>query len=78
MKAYESISFEVERNLKKPKYYLEKTPIKLILNDLFKKCKTRINPKTGKEIYLRENEPLEIFHSTFDTKEEEFYNFEKR
>ena len=78
MKAYESISFEVERNLKKPKYYLEKTPIKLILNDLFKKCKTRINPKTGEEIYLRENEPLEIFHSAFDTKEEEIYNFEKR
>ena len=78
MKAYESITFEVERNLKKPKCYLEKTPIKLILNDLFKKIKTRINQKTGEEIYLRENEPLEIFHSTFDTKEEEIYNFEKR
>ena len=56
MKAYESITFEVERNLKKPKCYLEKTPIKLILNDLFKKIKTRINQKTGEEIYLRENE----------------------
>ena len=78
MKAYESITFEVERNLKKPNYYLDKTPIKLILNDLFQKRKTRINPRTGEEIYLRENEPLEIFHSTFDTKEEEIYNFEKR
>ena len=78
MKAYESISFEVERNLKKPNCYLDKTPIKLILNDLFQKRKTRINPRTGEEIYLRENEPLEIFHSTFDTKEEEIYNFEKR
>ena len=78
MKAYESITFEVERNLKKPNCYLDKTPIKLILNDLFQKRKTRINPRTGEEIYLRENEPLEIFHSTFDTKEEEIYNFEKR
>ena len=77
MKAYESITFEVERNLKKPNCYLDKTPIKLILNDLFQKRKTRINPRTGEEIYLRENEPLEIFHSTFDTKEEEIYNFEK-
>ena len=78
MQAYESITFEVERNLKKPNCYLDKTPIKLILNDLFQKRKTRINPRTGEEIYLRENEPLEIFHSTFDTKEEEIYNFEKR
>ena len=78
MKAYESITFEVERNLEKPKCYLKKKPIKLILNDLFQKRKTRINPRTGEEIYLRENEPLEIFHSTFDTKEEEIYNFEKR
>ena len=78
MKAYESITFEVERNLEKPKCYLNKKPIKLILNDLFQKRKTRINPRTGEEIYLRENEPLEIFHSTFDTKEEEIYNFEKR
>ena len=78
MKAYESITFEVERDLEKPKCYLEKTPIKLILNDLFKKRKTRINPITREEIYLNANEPLEIFHSTFDTKEEEFYNFGKR
>ena len=78
MGSYESITFEVERDLEKPKCYLEKTPIKLILNDLFKKRKTRINPITREEIYLNANEPLEIFHSTFDTKEEEFYNFGKR
>ena len=78
MKAYESITFEVERDLEKPKCYLEKTPIKLIWNDLFKKRKTRINLITGEEIYLNTNEPLEIFYSTFDTKEEEFYNFGKR
>ena len=78
MGSYESITFEVEKNLEKPKCYLQTTPIKLILNDIFKKRKTMIDPMTGRERFLEENEPLEIFHSTFDTKEEEIYNYEKR
>ena len=78
MGSYESITFEVERDLEKPKCYLQTTPIKFILNDLFKKRKTIIDPKTGRQKFLDENEFLEIFHSSFDTKEEEIYNFGKR
>ena len=74
MQTYESITFEVEKNLSKPKAYLKTTGLKSIFNDLFKKQKIKINPETGNEIYLKENEPLEILHSTFDTKEEEIFN----
>ena len=78
MEVYESITFQVEKNLEKPKHFLNTTGIKSILNGLFKKRKTSTNPKTGGKIFLNENEPLEIFHSTFDTKEEKIYNCEKR
>ena len=55
MGSYESITFEVERDLEKPKCYLQTTPIKFILNDLFKKRKTIIDPKTGRQKFLDEN-----------------------
>ena len=74
MQTYESISFEVEKNLSKPKAYLETTGMKSILDDLYKKQKTKIHPQTGKTIYLRENEPLEILHSTFDTNDQVIFN----
>ena len=77
MGVYESITFQVEKNLEKPKSFLNTTGIKSILNDLFKKRKISINKK-GEKIFLNENEPLEIFHYTFDTKEEKIYNCEKR
>jgi len=74
MQTYESITFEVEKNLEKPKAYLKTTGFKSILDNLYKKQKTKIHPQTGNPIYLRENEPLEILHSTFDTKEQEIFN----
>ena len=77
MEVYESITFQVEKNLEKPKHFLNTTGIKSILNGLFKKRKISINKK-GEKIFLNENEPLEIFHYTFDTKEEKIYNCEKR
>ena len=74
MQTYESISFEVEKNLSKPKAYLETTGMKSILDDLYKKQKTGKNPQTGKTIYLKENEPLEILHSTFDINDQVIFN----
>ena len=74
MQTYESINFEVEKDLKKPEYPLEKRYIKSIFADLFKKIKFIISEKTGAKIYTRENEPLEILHYTLDTNEEEFFN----
>ena len=74
MQAYESITFEVEKGLEKPKEYMKTTGIKSILNNMFKKQKSIIDQKTGREIFLKANEPLEIFHCTFDTKEQEIFN----
>ena len=74
MQTYESISFEVEKNLSKPKAYLETTGMKSILDDLYKKQKIGKNPQTGKTIYLKENEPLEILHSTFDINDQVIFN----
>ena len=45
---------------------------------VFERKKTMIDFRTGREIFLNDNEPLEIFHCTFDTKEQEIYNFGKR
>ena len=78
MKAYESITFEVEKGLAKPKEYLETNNIKDIINNLFKRQKIKIDNKTGNQIFLRENEPLEIFHYTIDTKEEDRIFNEKK
>ena len=49
MQTYESITFEVEKNLSKPKAYLQTIGMKSILDDLYKKQKTEKNPQTGKE-----------------------------
>ena len=73
MQAYESITFEVEKGLEKPKEYMQTKGIKSILNNLFKKRKFIID-KNGREIFLNVNEPLEIFNCTFDTKEQEIFN----
>ena len=74
MKAYESITFEVEKGLEKPKEYLYTNGIKNIFGDLFKRRKILIDNKTGREIPLKANEPMEILHSTFDTNEELIFN----
>ena len=74
MKDYESITFKVEKGLKKPSEYLETTGMKNILANLFKRRKKMIDNKTGREIQLNANEPLEIFHYNLDTNEQEIFN----
>ena len=41
MSKQESITFEVEKNLEKPKAYLKTTGFKSILDNLYKKQKTK-------------------------------------
>ena len=74
MKDYESITFKVEKGLKKPSEYLQTTGMKNILSNLFKRRKKMIDNKTGREIQLNANEPLEIFHYNLDTDEQEIFN----
>ena len=74
MKDYESITFKVEKGLKKPSEYLETTGMKNIIPNLFKRRKKMIDNKTGREIQLNANEPLEIFHYNLDTDEQEIFN----
>ena len=77
MKAYESINLEIEKGLKKPEDYLKTNEIKSIFDNLFKKRKSFIDNKTGREMFLDQNEPLEIFHYTLDTNEEKIFSHEK-
>ena len=77
MKAYESINLEIEKGLKKPEDYLPTNGIKSIFDNLFKKRKSFIDNKTGRERFLDQNEPLEIFHYTLDTNEEKIFSHEK-
>jgi len=77
MKAYESINLEIEKGLKKPEDYLPTDGIKSIFDNLFKKRKSFIDNKTGRERFLDQNEPLEIFHYTLDTNEEKIFSHEK-
>ena len=77
MKAYESINLEIEKGLKKPEDYLKTKGIKSIFDNLFKKRKSFIDNKTGREMFLDQNEPLEIFHYTLDTNEEKIFSHEK-
>ena len=77
MQKYESVNLEIEKDLKKPEDYLDTVGIKSIFADLFKKRKCVIDNRTGREIYLNQNEPLEIFHYTLDTNEEEIFNHGK-
>ena len=74
MKDYESITFKVEKGLKKPSEYLQTTGMKTILANLFKRRKKMIDNKTGREIQLNANEPLEIFHYNLDTDVQEIFN----
>jgi hypothetical protein len=73
----ESITFKVEKGLKPTGDLYRTQNIKQILNNLFQQRKQEIN-KEGKLVYLNENEPMEILHFKFDTKETEIYNFEKK
>ena len=76
--SYESITFEVEKDLKKPEAHYETKGIKNIFNELFERQKSFINPRNGEVVYLHENEPLEILYHNFDTEEVQFYNNKKK
>ena len=73
----ESITFEVEKGLEKPREYFDTYSIKYILNKLYRK-KKKFLTKDGKEIFFGQYEPLEILHCTFDTQKQEIYNFQKK
>ena len=75
---YESITFEVEKGLKKPQESYDLYGVKQIFQSLFKKRKEATDARTGRKILLNENEPLEILHYELDTDETEFFNFKKR
>ena len=75
--SYESITFEVEKDLKKPEVHYETKGIKNIFNELFERQKSFINPRNGEVVYLKENEPLEILYHNFDTEEVQFYSNKK-
>ena len=75
---YESITFEVEKGLKKPQESYDLYGVKQIFQSLFKKRKEVTDPRTGRKILLNENEPLEILHYELDTDQTEFFNFKKR
>ena len=64
---YESITFEVEKGLKKPKEFFFQYGVNQIFQRLFKK-----------RVYLDKNEPLEILHYELDTDETEFFSAEKK
>ena len=83
-KSYESISFEVESELSKPKHFLFKEEIKNILNSLFKRAKSK---KPSFDIYRYEgdeekmeslNESMEILNYNFDINQKEFFNWGKK
>ena len=83
-KSYETISFEVESELSKPKHFLFKKEIKNILNSLFKRAKSK---KPSFDIYRYEddeekmeslNESMEILNYNFDINQKEFFNWGKK
>jgi hypothetical protein len=66
--SYESITFDVETDLSKPKWPLDCNEIKSILSSIFKR---KIRNKM-------ENEPMEILNYNFDTEKTSFWNYEKK
>ena len=83
--SYESITFDVETNLSKPKIPIFRREIKRILSSIFERgtdyknhsnsyCET-IRSFQPKE---RENEPMEILNYNFDTENTSFWNYGKK
>ena len=79
MQGIESISFEIEKNLEKPREYLYKTGIKSILSNLFKKGQRgKYNSFFVSWDEIDDaNEPLEVLHYTLDTKEDQIFYHKK-
>ena len=67
MSAYESITFEVEKDLEKPNEYLPTCDIKTIFKDIF-----TVNKVT--KYFMRKIETLKMLFYSLDTKENEFFN----
>ena len=76
-KSYETIVFQVEKNLRPTNGLYENKKVKDIFDDIFSREKTELND-SGDIKYLGKNESMEILHYKLDTSETEFYNFEKK
>ena len=76
-KGYETIVFQVEKNLIRKNIFCENKSIKEIFDDIFSREKTELND-SGEIEYQGKNESMEILHYKLDTNETEFYNFEKK
>ena len=93
-KSYESITFEVEKDLSKPNKLIYEKEIKNILSSIFKRGNDYKNHSNGIE-YIdedfdmdevtgnesgkkKENEPMEILHYNFDTEKPSFWNYGKK
>ena len=76
-KGYETIVFQVEKNLIRKNIFYENKSIKEIFDDIFSREKTELND-SGEIEYQGKNESMVILHYKLDTNETEFYNFEKK
>ena len=88
-KTFETISFEVEKELSKPKQPLYYKKIENILSSTFERIKDYKNHRREGIEYINEfrkhlykdkleNVPMEILHYNFDTEKTEFYNYGKK
>ena len=88
-KSFETISFEVEKELSKPKQPLYYKKIENILSSTFERIKDYKNHRREGFEYINEfrkhlykdkleNAPMEILHYNFDTEKTEFYNYGKK
>ena len=67
MKTYESITFEVEKDLEKPNKYLPTNDVNVIFKNIF--TVNKIN-----KYYMGKIETLKMLFYSMDTKENEFFN----
>ena len=77
-KSYESITFEVESGLDKPKIFFFFQSIDEILNSIFKRAIINKGIKNRFEFNQGKNESMKILNSNFDTEQKEFYNYGKK
>ena len=83
-KSYESITFEIETELSKPKRFLYSKEVKDILSSIFKRKKSQRPPfdiwrfEGDEEKMESLNERMEILNYSFDINKNEFYNYGKK
>ena len=73
----ETITFQVEKDLKLTKSLFQTQNIDEIFKRLFQKRKKDLNEK-GVLVYINENEPLDVLHYKFDTHESQISNYGKK